>query len=84
LIGPVLLPVAAVAWEAFNDLSATRGASSAGVSPISFLEIEAYQRVTGHTFTPLDVALITTADAAFIAEAHERATPAPTTSEAAE
>jgi hypothetical protein len=79
-----LLPVAAVAWEAFNELSATRGASSAGVSPISFLEIEAYQRVTGNSLTPLDVALILTADGTFMAEAHERTTPAAATAEAAE
>lgn len=52
--------------------------------PITYLEIEAYQRVTDTRLTPFDVALILTADGAFQAEAHERSKPTQASSEAAE
>lgn len=76
LIGPPLLPIAANAWDVFNALSATRGSSSAGVLPITYSELEAFQRVTTTQLTALDVELVRTADAAFLTEVHERAQPA--------
>ena len=41
--------------------------SSAGPNPISYLEIDAYCRVTHDQLTPLDVALIREADDALAA-----------------
>lgn len=81
MIGPPLLPVAANAWDAFNALSATRGSSSVGVLPITYHELEAYQRVTTNHLTPLDVALVMSADAAFLAETQERAQAATSAAE---
>lgn len=44
-------------WNAFARLGARR-ASGFGSNPISFLEIEAFQRLTGLRFMPLEVRLI--------------------------
>lgn len=44
-------------WNAFVRLAARRSAGFSG-NPISFLEIEAFQRLTGFRFMPLEVRLI--------------------------
>ena len=67
LRGPDLPPDARHAWAVFASLSRTRTMSSAGPNPISYLEIDAYCRVTHDRLTPLDVALIREADDALAA-----------------
>lgn len=44
-------------WNAFARLSARRASGFAG-NPISFLEIDAFQRLTGFRFMPLEIRLI--------------------------
>jgi hypothetical protein len=68
LIGPLAPPHTEHGWWLFLDLHTTRGVSMVGLLPITYQEIDAYQRLTRHRLTPLDVLLIREADAAFLEE----------------
>ncbi|MFN9087348.1 MAG: hypothetical protein ACK6DP_12365 [Gemmatimonas sp.] len=72
IVGPPLPPIAARAWQVFGELSGTRSAGMGGVSAIPYTEMLAYQTLTGTTLTPLDVALVREADAAFLSYAMSR------------
>ena len=75
LIGPPLPPLAVRAWSAYLELDRTRSSGMQGVGPITFAEIDAFERTTAAGLTPLDVHLIRIADDAFMAEVHERMRP---------
>lgn len=57
LFCPPCPPALAHVWNAFARLGARR-ASGFGTSPIGFLEIEAFQRLSGIKLMPLEVRLI--------------------------
>ncbi|WP_247460252.1 hypothetical protein [Bradyrhizobium sp. 153] len=57
LFCPPCPPALAHIWNAFARLGARR-ASGFGTAPISFLEIEAFQRLSGIRLMPLEVRLI--------------------------
>ncbi|MET4170961.1 hypothetical protein ABIB99_002043 [Bradyrhizobium sp. LA6.1] len=54
---PPCPPALGHVWNAFARLAARRSAGFSG-NPISFLEIDAFQRVTGFRLLPLEVRLI--------------------------
>ena len=60
------------AWSAYLELDKTRASGMHGVGPITFAEIDAFDRTTATGLTPLDVYLIRIADDAFMAEVAER------------
>ena len=78
LIGPPLPPLAARAWSAYLELDRTRSVGMHSAGPITFAEIEAYDRMAGVGLTPLDVHLIRVADDAFMTEVAERLRPTTT------
>lgn len=51
------------AW--FNELSATRGSSMAGIAPITYIDIDAWSRLTRQIPEPHEVQAIIELDAAF-------------------
>lgn len=57
LVCPPCPPALAHVWNAFARLSARR-ATGYGISPISFLDIEAFQRLSGLRLMPLEVRMI--------------------------
>lgn len=75
MVGPPCPPLAARAWEVFGQLHGTRSIGMGGVGPITFGEMDAFQRLTRQRLTPLDVALIREADSVFLAVALQRMTP---------
>jgi hypothetical protein len=75
LVGPTLPPIAERAWSVFGDLHACRPLSAQGITPISYVEMDAYCRMTGQQLAPLDVFLVRTIDEAFVAEWAIQANP---------
>jgi hypothetical protein len=53
-------------WRIFNELHACRGSNGFGPSRITFLDLDAWQRVTGIRLMPWEVAAIRRADSAFL------------------
>ena len=53
-------------WQMFNELSMTRGVGLAGALPITYGEIDAYQRVTGLTLQPFELQAIRELDMTFL------------------
>lgn len=63
LEGPGLPYAVEHLWGIFIDLHTTRTATGfGGLNPITYLDIDAYQRVTGVVLSPEEVALIRMAD----------------------
>jgi hypothetical protein len=54
------------AWQAFFDLSPCRASNGFGVSPISYLEMDAYIRLTGKVLLPYEINGINIIDACFL------------------
>lgn len=54
-------------WRSFLDLHSCRGSSGFGPSPIGYVDMDAYQRMTGMPFAPWEVTAIRRADAAYMA-----------------
>lgn len=50
-------------WSVFLELCATRSLGMMGANPITYLEIEAYQRLTELRLTPVEVRTILALDA---------------------
>jgi hypothetical protein len=55
-------------WDWFRELDATRGGNGWGVNPITFAEIDAYQRLTGEQITAWAARLIRAVDNAVLIE----------------
>jgi hypothetical protein len=72
IVPPPLPQIAERAWEAFGELNETRDAGSGGISRIKYVEMLAYQTMTGVWLSPLDVALVKEADKAFAAVVMEQ------------
>ena len=53
-------------WQVFNELSMTRGIGMAGAQPITYLELDAYQRVSGLTLTAFELQAIRELDITFL------------------
>src|SRR5262245_55190266 len=70
--GGIRVPVIPAAgehlWIAFWKMSARRGSSGLGVSPISHSEIRSYQQLYGERFSDWDVDTIAAMDNAFLVE----------------
>ena len=54
------------AWGCFNDLQATRSSNGFSSNPISFLEMDAYIRLSGRVLLPHEVRAIKLIDSAFL------------------
>lgn len=52
-------------WREFTDLHSSRGAGLAGPLPITFADIDVYQRVTGTPLKQWEIEAIRRADRAF-------------------
>lgn len=68
LLGPPMPPGTDVGWDVFIALHQTRGATMGTLLPITYTEMDAYQRLTQRRLTPLDVALVREADRAMLDE----------------
>lgn len=54
------------AWNAFHELNGSRGSNGFGVNPITYLEIDAYVRLTGKVLLPYEINAINVIDACFL------------------
>lgn len=54
------------AWGSFIDLQATRGSNGFSSNPITYLEIEAYMRLSGRVLLPYEIRAIKVIDTAFL------------------
>lgn len=72
LLGPPMPPGTESGWEMFWALHETRGMAMTGLLPITYAEMDAYQRLTQRRITPLEAALIREADRAIAAEIRDR------------
>lgn len=72
-------------WTLFLELHGTRGAAGMGdLLPITYVELDAFQRLTRRSLSPEEVRLLRAADLACrqqLAENHEASKPTPTPSE---
>lgn len=59
-------------WSIFCELSACRGSNGFGPSRITFVDIDAYQRVTGTKLLPWEMKAIRKADDAFLRDQSAR------------
>ena len=67
-----LPPTVATLWSAFVALSGTRmPVADGGMAPITFGEIEAWQRLTGVRLTPWEVETLLAVDRAARSAAHQ-------------
>jgi hypothetical protein len=53
-------------WAVFNELHSARGSNGMGPNQIGFVEIDAYQRVTGIRLAGWEIAAVRLADLAFL------------------
>ena len=67
LAGPPIDPLTRYAWGVFDTMHARRPLSAQAVQPLTFVEIEAYCRLTGESLTPLDLHLVCVIDDAYVA-----------------
>ena len=58
-------------WDIFWELNASRGSSGFGPSPISYLEIEAWTRITHKELTSWEISVLRQMDAAYLLTASE-------------
>lgn len=75
MVGPPLPKLAAAAWQVFLDLHTARPVGMHGISPIGYVELDAYQRVTHTRLTPWEVRLVRAIDETYLADALSRLTP---------
>ena len=54
------------AWASFTDLQATRGSNGFSANPLTYLEMEAYMRLSGRILLPHEIRAIKTIDAAYL------------------
>ena len=54
------------AWACFSDLQMTRGSNGFSANPISFLEIDAYIRLSGRVLLPHEIRAIKLIDSAYL------------------
>ena len=54
------------AWGSFFDLQATRGSNGFSPNPLTYLEIEAYIRLSGRVLLPYEIRAIKVIDSAFL------------------
>jgi hypothetical protein len=53
-------------WRIFSELHACRGSTGFGPMRITYVDLDAYQRVTGKRLQPWELAAIRKADAAYL------------------
>jgi hypothetical protein len=73
--GPEFPLEAAHVWQLFLELHGTRTSNGFGLNPISYTEIDAYNRLYGYDVSPEELYLLKVADSAAleqIAENNER------------
>lgn len=63
--GPAMPDACHGAWAAFCALHERRGSNGFGPSRLSYLELDAYQRVTGDVLLPWEIKAIQQADDEF-------------------
>jgi hypothetical protein len=68
LSAPPLPAALAYLWATFCRLATRRSSNGWGPNLITYLEIDAFQRVTGFRFAPWEIELIETLDRMFITE----------------
>jgi hypothetical protein len=59
-------------WPIFNQLHACRGSNGFGPSRISFVDLDAWQRLNGVRLRPWEIEAIRHADGAYLARVAER------------
>jgi hypothetical protein len=59
-------------WHIFGQLHGCRGSTGFGPARISYLDLDAYQRVTGTKLVPWEVEAIRRADRAYLSDWAER------------
>jgi len=69
---PVLPPECLPTWRAFCSMSGRRSYGMNGPMPVSFLEMDAYQRVTGDTLRPWQIEAIERIDGIWLEEASKK------------
>ena len=62
LLGPPCPLAAEHLWPIFLELHSARSSNGFGLNPLSFVELDAYQRVTGIELLPEEVSLLRLAD----------------------
>lgn len=68
LDGPGIAPELRHLWDVFLELHNTRGAGAMSLNPITFAEIDAWQRVTGRYLSASEVHLLRVADMAALTQ----------------
>lgn len=80
-VAPPLPPEAVHLWQAFRSLDAARGNNGFGPLPISFVDMDAWQRVMQYQLDPWEVEAVRMIDNAYLAVEAEtpdkRAAPKP-------
>lgn len=71
IAAPDLPPGTVHIWNAFAQIHAARGGSEIGPNPISYLELDAYCRVTKTALGPWEIDVIRALDDAYLASAKE-------------
>ncbi len=69
---PLLPPACEGLWRGFLELHACRCSGGMGPSRITYMDIDAYQRVTGMKFDPWELEAIRQTDAAILSDHEER------------
>jgi hypothetical protein len=69
---PVLPRDAVPTWRAFQSLSHRRSYGMGGPMPITWLDLDAYQRVTGESLRPWQIGAIEHLDGVFLEEASKK------------
>lgn len=68
LAAPQLPSCLSYLWSIFSRLAARRSSNGSGPNLITYLEIEAFQRVTGHRLNAWEVEMIEELDRCYMAE----------------
>ncbi|NOK32337.1 hypothetical protein HMI49_03860 [Corallococcus exercitus] len=72
LEAPPLPEALAHVWGWFAELSNARGAGAFTLNPISFPDMEAWVRLSGHRPTPFEVQLLRRLDESFLIEVSKK------------
>ena len=73
LEGPEFPEELAYIWEWARDLHGRSGAGMAGLAPLSYQTIDAWQKLTGTVLTPLEVEALISVDGALLSAGRPRA-----------
>lgn len=65
-------------WKAFWDLRSRRGGNGFGPSPLSWSDIDAYNRLTGAQFAPWEVQILTAVDDTWLVSFQDQPAEEPT------